>query len=343
MKIRDIVENITLNEAPMPEVLAFLKRIKLKTLVNGNNVEVLVDTPPKNKDAFRKEVLQTLLTNLQKNAKVLKPAFDPLGSSIGRIVFAGNPTKIYVKDIGKKGDNSAGIGNEKAIAAMIDKVIRTHGSANVTFVDDQRRKLTIKNVTEVEVSGRSSGTRKHGGEVRKADVVLRSPRGHLPVSIKKINAEYWESADTYYGAKAGALIKKLRQEGYIKLLKTDKPGILKLNKEIVVEPTDQEAQHVIFGGDINPEGGVIIQTFLPEHFVQDGANVTIHAHAVIKTKHDIPESHIMMWLIRNDSSRNIAAIGIPGVRVYAAAYKRAIGKGDKNIVLVNSDGEVVKS
>ena len=338
MKIRDIVES-TLQEAPEPAILAFLKKVKLKTLVKGNNIEVLIDTPPKNKDAFRKETLMTILKSL----KGIKAAYDPLGSSIGRIVFPDNPTKIYVKDIGKKGDNSAGIGNEKAIAEMIEKVIQTHGSANVTFVDDQKRKLTLKNVTQVDISGRSSGTRKYGGEVKKADVVLRSSRGYLPVSIKKINAEYWESADTYYGAKAGALIKKLRQEGHIKLLKTDKPGIPKLNKEIVVEPTEQEAQHVIFGGDINPEGGIIIQTFLPEHFVQDGANVTIHAHAVIKTKEDIPESHLMMWLIRNDSSRNIAAIGVPGVRVYAAAYKRAIGKGDKNIVLVNAKGKVIQS
>ena len=339
MKIRDIVESTVLQEAPEPAILAFLKKVKLKTLVKGNNIEVLIDTPPKNKDAFRKEILMTLLKSL----KAIKAAYDPLGSSIGRIVFPDNPTKIYVKDIGKKGDNSAGIGNEKAIAEMIEKVIQTHGSANVTFVDNQRRKLTLKNVTQVDISGRSSGTRKYGGEVKKADVVLRSARGHLPVSIKKINAEYWESADTYYGAKAGALIKKLRQEGHIKLLKTDKPGIPKLNKEIVVEPTEQEAQHVIFGGDINPEGGIIIQTFLPEHFVQDGANVTIHAHAVIKAKEDIPESHLMMWLIRNDSSRNIATIGIPGVRVYAAAYKRAIGKGDKNIVLVDAKGRVVQS
>lgn len=337
MKIQDIVESTVIHEAPEPAILAFLKKTKLQTLVKGNNIEVLVDTPPKNKDAFRKETLMLLLKSL----KPAKATYDPIGSSIGRIVFPDNATKIYVKDIGKKGDNSAGIGNEKAIAEMIEKVIQAHGSANVTFVDDQRRKLTLKNVTTVDIAGRSSGTRRHGGEVKKADVVLRSAKGHLPVSIKKINAEYWESADTYYGAKAGALIKKLRQEGHLKLLKTDKPGILKLSKEIVVEPTEQEAQHVIFGGDINPEGGIIIQTFLPEHFVQNGANVTIHAHAVIKTKEDIPESHIMMWLIRNDSSRNIAAIGIPGVRVYAAAYKRAIGKGDKNIVLVNSNGKVV--
>ena len=339
MKIRDIVENIQIQEAPEPAILAFLKKVKLKTLVKGNNIEVLIDTPPKNKDAFRKETLMTILKSL----KSIKAAYDPLGSSIGRIVFPDNPTKIYVKDIGKKGDNSAGIGNEIIISQMLEKVIANHGSANVTFVDDQRRKLTIKNVTQVNVAGRSSGTRKHGGEVKKADVVLRSSSKQLPVSIKKINAEYWESADTYYGAKAGAIIKKLRQEGHIKLLKTDKPGISKLSKEIVVEPTEQEAQHVIFGGDINPEGGIIIQTFLPEHFVQNGADVTIHAHAVIKSKEDIPESHIMMWLIRNDSSRDIASIGIPGVRVYAAAYKRAIGKGDKNIVLVNDKGRVVKS
>jgi hypothetical protein len=339
MKIRDIVENIALQEAPEPAILAFIKKIKLKTLVKGNNIEVLIDTPPKNKDAFRKEVLQTLLKSL----KAAGAAYDPVGSSIGRIVFADGPTKIYVKDVGKKGDNSAGVGNEIIIAQMLEKVIQTHGFVNVTFVDDQKRKLTIKKVTNVDVAGRSSGTRKHGGEVKKADVVLRSSRGNLPVSIKKINAEYWESADTYYGAKAGVLIKKLRNEGHVKLLKTDKPGIFKLSKEIVVEPTDQEAQHVIFGGDINPEGGIIIQTFLPEHFVQNEENVTIHAHAVIKTKEDIPESHIMMWLIRNDSSRDIATIGIPGVRVYAAAYKRAIGKGDKNIVLVNDKGRVIKS
>lgn len=339
MKIRDIVESTVIQEAPEPAILAFLKKTKLQTLVKGNNIEVLIDTPPKNKDAFRKETLMVLLKSL----KSVKATYDPVGSSIGRIVFPDHATKIYVKDIGKKGDNSAGIGNEKIIAEMLEKVISAHRFVNVTFVDDQKRKLTIKKVTTVDVSGRSSGTRKHGGEVKKADVVLHSTQGHLPVSIKKINAEYWESADTYYGAKAGALIKKLRQEGHIKLLKTDKPGILKLNKEIVVEPSEQEAQHVIFGGDINPEGGVIIQTFLPEHFVQNGNNVTIHAHAVIKSKEDIPESHLMMWLIRNDSSRNIAAIGIPGVRVYAAAYKRAIGKGDKNIVLVNANGEVVRS
>ena len=343
MKIRDIVESITLQEAPAPDVLTFLKQANLNTLVKGNKVEVLVEPPAKGKDEFRLAVLKKILQKAQTDLADLQPHYDPIGSSIGRIAFGDSPTQIYVKDSGKKGDKSNGKGNELAIANKIQEVIKNHGYANVSFVDEHGRQLKLSTVTEVDVSGLASGTRKHGGNIKKADVVLRSSTGHLPISIKQVDAEYYESADTYYGAKAGAIIKKLLNEGHIQLLKTDKPGIFKLSKEIVVEPTEQEALDVLFGSDVNPDGGIVIQTFQEEHYAQDGAEIVVNCHAVVKSKEDLPQSHLVMWLIRNDSSRNNVNIGVPGVRVYAAAYRRAIGKGNKNIALVSADGKVLKS
>jgi hypothetical protein len=116
-----------------------------------------------------------------------------------------------------------------------------------------------------------------------------------------------------------------------------------LSKEIVVEPTEEEAMTAIFGSDINPAGGIVIQTFKPEHFVQDGNNVTIDAHAVIKSKADIPESHLMVWLIRNNAGRLSKSLGIRGLRPMASVLTRAIGRrGDKDVVLVDKDGNVVE-
>ena len=98
---------------------------------------------------------------------------------------------------------------------------------------------------------------------------------------------------------------------------------------------------------MNPKGGVVVQTFKPEHFTQVEDNVKVHAHAVIANKEDIPESHLMVWLIRNSSDRTSedSGVGIPGIRVLGSVLTRAIGrKGQKvgNVILVDVNGNVVK-
>ena len=99
--------------------------------------------------------------------------------------------------------------------------------------------------------------------------------------------------------------------------------------------------NAIFGTDLNPNGGVVIQTFKEEHFVQEGNKVTIEAHAVIAKPEDIPESHMMVWLIRNDSTR---ANPLPGLRTLGATLTRGIGKkGTKDVILVDVNGNVVKN
>ena len=314
--------------------------------INGNKINVLVQIPDgAKKNEFRADVLKEVLVVLQKNFPDNTPKFsnDPGISSLGGVVFANSPVQVVVKDSGKQGDKSAGVANEIELASIIQSVIEKFGSANVTFIDPRGKKMTIKNTTNVEVAGRETSGRK------KADVVLQSAKGFLPISIKKLDADMWESADNLFGQRARGILDDLVKKGIVKLnkigerkLKTGTVPVYELSKEIVMEPTEEEALQAIFGSDLNPKGGIVIQTFKPEHFRQDGNNVTVDAHAVITNKSEIPESHLMVWLLRNDSTRNGGSLGVAGLRPLGVTLTRGIGKkGNKDVILVDQHGNVV--
>lgn len=315
--------------------------------IDGNRFLVLVQIPDgEKKNEFRKANMSEILNHLQKSVPELGPTYTPptkdksMGS-LGGITFAASPYKIGVKDKGVQGSQSAGVGNEIELGGMIQSVIEKYGSANVTFTDPRGVKLSISNANRVVISGRSTAGRK------KADVEIFSIDRRLPISIKEVNAEMWESADRLFGQKARSIIEKLVSEGAVELIRISEPEdppIYQLSKEIVIEPTEEEALQAIFGSDINPEGGIVIQTFKPQHFKQDKNNINIDAHAVIITKDDIPESHIMYWLLRNNKDRNSKSLGIPGIRPMGVTATRAFGKsGTKNVVFVNSEGNVTET
>lgn len=309
----------------------------------GNKLQVLVQIPDgAKKNEYRVNVMNDLL-------RVLKKAFPKSGveysddarlSSIGGIIFADSLVKVLIKDSGKQGDQSAGVANEIELAGIISSMIEKYKKVNVKFVDPRGKELILKNVTEVDVAGRDTADRK------KADVVLKSKGGQLPVSIKKVNADMWESADSMFGKRAREILNKLIDDKVVTLKKIKMRGdqpVYELSKEIVMEPTEEEAMQAIFGSDINPKGGVVVQTFKPEHFVQEENNITIECHAVIASKEDIPESHIMVWLLRNDSDRNSKTMGIAGIRPLGVTMKRAFGaKGTKDVVVVDVDGDVIE-
>jgi hypothetical protein len=309
--------------------------------VAGNKLQVLVQIPDgSKKENFRIATLQNVLQILKKSfpKSGVQYSDDASLSSIGGVVFSDSPVKVLVKDLGKQGDKSAGVANEIELAGIISSMIEKYGSANVKFVDERNKVLALDDVTEVEVAGRDTGGRK------KADVVLKSETDRLPISIKKVNADMWESADNLFGARAKSILQKLVKEKVVKLTKIkERNGIpvYALSKEIVMEPTEEEAMQAIFGSDINPKGGIVIQTFTPEHFQQKDDNITINCKAVIATKDDIPESHVMYWLLRNDSDRNSKSLGIAGIRPLGVTMQRGFGKsGSKDVVYVNVDGEV---
>jgi hypothetical protein len=312
----------------------------------GNTTVVLVQIPTgQTARTFRQKMLNDILSIVQQKYSANNPQYvnDKTLSSLGGIVFADSPLKIVVKDEGKQGEKSAGVANELEIAAMIQSVIQKYGSADVTFIDSEGHKLIIENAIRVETTGKDVGERK------KADVVIYSETSRLPVSIKKLNAEMWESADSLIGKRAREIIDKLIAEGHIELIKIgerrDGSPVYQLSKEVVMEPTEEEAMKAIFGTDINPEGGVVIQTFQPEHFKQDGNKVTVQAHAVITNKNEIPDSHVLLWILRNDSTRNSKSLGYAGIRPLGVTLQRGLGKkGTKqNLVIVDEKGEVVQA
>ena len=336
----NIIDEAVLAEAVNPTIEQIAQQAGFETKTSGNKLAVLAQIPdgaPKNE--FRKEIFRELLSAYLKQVPDLEPfaGVDAKISSLGFIGFKNDNTKVVVKDQNIQGDKSAGVANEAELVNILQSMVEKYQSIDVEFVDPRGKSLKINNVTEVEMVGKDVKDRK------KADVVLKSDTQRLPVSLKKLDAETWESADSMFGKKAREIIDDLVDKGAVELRKLPGDDGYALSKEIVVEPTEEEAMSAIFGSDINPEGGIVIQTFKPEHFVQEEDKITIEAHAVIKNKADIPESHLMVWLIRNNAGRLSKPLGIRGLRPMASVLTRAIGRrGDKDVVLVDKDGNIVK-
>jgi hypothetical protein len=325
-----------------PEIIQALRELGYENVkVDGNKLKVFAQIPDKAKKSdFRTAIMKEILSGMQQKFSDYNPRHIKAGKfgSQGGIVFDGTPVAILVKDEGGQGEKSAGVGNEIELASMLQSLIEKYKTVNVTFVDPRGKKLSMKNCDQVIISGRDVSGRK------KADVVLKSKQGELPISIKKVNADMWESADRLFGQRAKEIIKKLQDDGVIKLKNLiDDQGrrYYRLDKEIVIEPTEEEAMQAIFGSDLNPRGGVVIQTFKPEHYIQNGNNVTVECYTVITNKEDIPESHLMVWQIRNNVERNNP---LPGLRTLGVTLTRGIGKsGKKDVVLVDQHGNVVKN
>jgi hypothetical protein len=279
--------------------------------------------------------LEVVLQKLLPKAKA-EFSTEVSGSSIGGIKFNdGSPVTIIVKDEGVQGEKSAGMGNEAEIISYIQSMIDKYKLVNVVFVDERGKKLRLKNVDSVIGSGKDVKNRK------KADFVLHSKNNSLPVSVKELSAETWESADTLFGAKARGIIDKLVKEKVVSLIPQNDGKSKYLSKEIVIEPTEEEAMNAIFGSDISPDGGIVIQDFEPKHYKQVDNNIEIQCHAVITSKADIPTSHMMVWLLRNNKGRLSSSLGIRGIRPMASVLNRAIGKtGARDIILVDKDGNV---
>ena len=211
--IRNILNLLENEEEPItkPQVEKVLKNDGYEHLkVSGNKVTVLTQLPDGSKSGeFRKATIDEILQTLSREVPEHEPSFSSATnlSSIGGILFKNSKVHIVVKDIGKQGDKSAGIANEVEIAGMIESVIQKYGSADITFTDDRGVELEIKNADNVIVAGRDTGNRK------KADILITSEDQSLPISIKKVDAAAWESADSMFGAKAKTIIDKLIKDG----------------------------------------------------------------------------------------------------------------------------------
>jgi len=340
-----------ITEAVNPDILEALKNLGYKNVsVSGNQIKVMVELPKGKNAQLRTNVLQQILLNFRKVDKRLKlvPYHNTEGtvlakSSIGAVAFENDPSYIIVKDLSKQGDSSAGVGNEHELVRLMQEQINKYKTVNVTFFDKRGKSLTMPKVFEIEHTGTVGGRRTGGKNIAKADVILISVDQHkLPVSIKQLNAGFWESADTLFRERGSAILQKLLKSGEIWLTEDPpKSGNYKLPFSVVIDPTEEEALTTLFGSDINPEGGIIIQDFQAHHFTQNKNNVKIECSAVIKNKDDVPESHLMVWRLRNAAGR--APLGIRGIRPEAATLKTAVGlTGSRDVLRVDVNGNVIR-
>lgn len=307
-------------EGPADDIIPVLQSLNLDNYKKNSANRITVYVPAN----ARKETMKIMLQRID------GAEFDKNfpGSSIGAIRV--NNGSILVKPEGKTGMKSAGLDNEKQLVDAINRFSNEVGPLDITFVGDNGKSITAKNVTGAISAGADTAGRK------KSDVNLVSGNKTIPLSLKKSSAEYWESADTLWGKRADAVVEKLLAAGKIELTpldktrKNDSANFVKIKPEVAVKATPEETVKVVFGSDLLGQGGVVKQTFDDEHYTLDGNKLTVTADLVITKPEDIPEREMVYWLIRNDSTRTRPNHKYPGLRVLAS-YARRI---NKNVLVV---------
>jgi len=319
-------------------IMAILKTAGHEIKDEGNKITILTEVPKGTTSTkHRNDVMKSALALLQKKFPDATYSDDRRYGSLGGLVFPNSPVYVLVKEKKAQGGGSSGKLNEENLRFMLQSLIIEYGSINVTFIDKRGKKLSIKNCNDVHDASMTVADR------QKADLILTSDTGSLPISLKQVNADQWESADSLFGSRAKEVLANLQKQGVIKLEKlSDSSGpYYRLNKEIVIEPSPEETMNAVFGSDLLKKGGVVVQTFQDEHFVTEDNNVTIECQYIITRKEDIPESHLMVWLIRNNRERNNP---LPGLRTLGVTLTRGIGAtGTKDVVLVDRNGNVTQN
>lgn len=323
-----------------------IKKIKgvKEIVVKGSQRSIMIDVPTKKQKEYRIEFMKNI-ANLLKTKYKIGAQYDPRStsaSSSGFISVAGTKIKFYVKDAKVQGDNRAGVTNEVNLVNLIKDQIDKYGDIDVTFRDDRGVTLTVKKATNVAGTGTDTKGRK------KADLIITNGVDTIPISLKKTNAGFYESADTLFGARARKIIDILVKKGTLKLEKIKEIVVrgetkpyYKMSNEIVVEPTVPDAVQVMFGGDLNPKGGIVIQDFQDHHFVMKDGQIFVDCYAVIKSLDDVPEAHLMYWLVLN-KPRNAKQIGYAGIGAAAVTMTRAFGANlTKNPIFVNQEGNSI--
>ena len=298
-------------EAPADDIIPLLQNLNLDNYKKNSANRVTVYVPAKE----RKATMQLLLQRLD------GAEFDRnyANSSLGGIRFGGGG--ILVKPAGGTGNKSAGLANEKQLVDAINRFVKEVGPLEVTFIGDNGKNITATGVTQAISAGADVKDRK------KSDVNLVANGKVIPISLKKSNAEYWESADTLWGNKADSAIEKLANAGKVELTQLDKTRkdgtqFVKVKPEVAVRATPEETLKVVFGSDLLGQGAVVKQTFDNEHYKLEGNKLSVTADLVITKPEDIPENQRVFWLIRNDSTRTRPNHKYPGLRVLAAYASR---------------------
>lgn len=334
MKFSQFISERPASITPADAIEPALEKLGYADIRRDNNNTISLYVPLQQRMAAIKNIV----------AELPDARYDPnmAGSSIGGIYFAGG--RIRIRPAGGGGEKSAGIQNEQHLIDTINRFVEQVGPLILTFTGDNKRNITVENVTSAVGAGKDTAGRK------KSDVNIMSNGRVLPVSIKKSNAEYWESADTLFGEQADRIVDALVGKDEVKLtsigkLTPDGREKVSIKPEIAIKATDDQSLDIVFGSDILVGGGgVVKETFNDEHYTLKDNHLTVTADLVIAKPEDIPDNMKVYFLIRNDSSRNRPGSRYPGLRVlgsYASRVKNAkkVDPADLGFNMTGDDNE----
>lgn len=257
--------------------------------------------------------------------------YDPnaSGSSIGAVIKDG--IKFIIKPLEKQGRKSAGLDNEDVISQEIKNALEK-GVKNI-ILNGENKDIIVKNVKKVVDAGYDV----IGG--KKADIVIYGDQ-KVPISIKKDNAGFWESADSRYKNIMKAFIRKVQDGKFApeitfipfvdKLGKTkknifnlyDAENETKLGGVVITDLPNKEEHSIIFGRD---NAKVVYRTFRPSDFTVKGDTLHIDVTKILTDMGDIEEYELQPVLkIRHDSTRTAQK----GLRSVVQPYNKVYRDGE---------------
>jgi hypothetical protein len=216
---------------------------------------------------------------------------------------------FLLKPSGAQGRASAGTENEDILINELKKYLED-GPKNIVFVG-KNKTYSTPNIKDVKGVGYDVA------EGKKADIVLIGDKNY-PISIKKDNAGFWESADTRYKSVVNKLSEKIKNGDLPPLvfkpfkdkLGNEKTGINiiynqetgeKVSGVIVTDLPSKEEQSIIFGSD---NAVVIYKTYSPKDFTLEGDTVKVEVTKIIENMDDVEKFNLDPVLnIRHDSTR----------------------------------------
>jgi hypothetical protein len=252
------------------------------------------------------------------------------GSSIGGVRYKG--ARFLIKPEGLQGRNAPGLDNEDILVNNIKKYL-DEGAENVIF-KGENKDYVCKDVVGV----RDVGLDVAGG--KKADIIIDGENETYPISVKKLNAGFWESADRRYKSVLMNLLDKINDgevpplglRPYLDVQGNEKKGIFvmydtntdkKISGVIVTDLPDKEENSIIFGSD---NAVVIYGTYTDNSFKLQGKDLIVTVGKILTDMGDVEEYNLEPVLnIRHDSTRQgqrgLRSIVEPEILVYKGGDK----------------------
>lgn len=252
------------------------------------------------------------------------------GSSIGGMRYKG--AKFLIKPVGRQGRDAPGLGNEDVLTNNVRKYI-DEGAKTIIFKGENKDYI-CKNITGIDDVGYDVASGK------KADVIIRGENEDYPISIKALNAGFWESADRRYKPVLMNLLNKINDgdiqglglRPYLDVQGKEKQGIFvmydtntnnKISGVIVTDLPNKEEESIIFGSD---KCVVIYGTYTPNSFELNGTTLTIKVGKILTDMEDVEKYNLEPVLnIRHDSTRQgqkgLRSIVEPEILVYKGGDK----------------------